>query len=57
MRLTWWLSLAARVAAMLWVLGAVVSVLARWPHQFDGHGDRRHMVADFVSSGTALAPP
>lgn len=48
---------AAPVIAGLSVVGAVVSVLARWPHQFGGHGDPQHMLADFVSSGTALAPP
>ena len=57
MRPTRWLTLAAPLAATLSVLGAVVSVLARWPHQFGVHGDPRHMVTDFVSSGTALAPP
>ncbi|MGH3500412.1 MAG: hypothetical protein ACRDQA_05855 [Nocardioidaceae bacterium] len=57
MRLTWWLSIVARVVAALSVLAAVISVIARWPHQFGGHGDRRHMMADFLNSGTAMAPP
>jgi hypothetical protein len=36
---------------------ALVSILARWPHQFGGQGDPHHMIQDFVSNGTALAPP
>jgi hypothetical protein len=57
MRATPSLRVAAPVIAGLSVVGAVVSILARWPHQFGGHGDRHHMLADFASSGTALAPP
>jgi hypothetical protein len=51
------LLIAAPVIAGLSVVGAVVSVLARWPHQFGGHGSRQHMFSDFLTSGTALAPP
>lgn len=57
MRPTRWLSLAAPVVAALLVVGAIVSIAARWPHQFGGQGDRGSMLADFVRSGTALAPP
>lgn len=57
MRATRSLLIAAPVIAGLSVVGALVSILARWPHQFAGHGDRQHMLADFASSGTALAPP
>lgn len=48
---------AAPAVAGLSVIGAVVSIWARWPHQFAGQGDRQRMLEDFVSSGTALAPP
>jgi len=51
------LLIAAPVIAGLSVVGAVVSVMARWPHQFGGHGSRQHMLSDFLTSGTALAPP
>lgn len=51
------LIIVAPVIAGLSVVGAVLSIGARWPHQFGGHGDRDHMLADFASSGTALAPP
>lgn len=57
MRATPSLIIAAPVVVGLSVVAAVVSILARWPHQFGGHGDRQHMVADFAGSGTALAPP
>lgn len=56
-----WAKSGLRVAALT-VLGIIVteagiSLVARWPHQFAGHGDRSRMLADFVGSGTALAPP
>jgi hypothetical protein len=40
------------------VVEAVVSIAARWPHQFGGHGRPDEVGADFVTGGgTALAPP
>jgi hypothetical protein len=40
------------------VVEAVVSIAARWPHQFNGAGRRDEVLADFLSGGgTALAPP
>jgi hypothetical protein len=57
MRASATLSVTAPVVAGLAVVGAATSILARWPPQFGGHGDRHHMLADFASSGTALAPP
>jgi hypothetical protein len=36
---------------------AVLSLVARWPHQFGGSGSRQHILSDFVTSGTATAPP
>jgi len=57
MRATRWLGLAAPVIFALTVAAAAVSLMARWPYQFGGHGSRAHMFADFVQSGTALAPP
>lgn len=57
MRSTEWLSVAARIVAAVSVLTAAISIVARWPHQFGGRGDRNHMMADFANSGTALAPP
>jgi uncharacterized membrane protein len=45
------------VLAMV-VVEAVVSIAARWPHQFAGHGRPDQVGADFVAGGgTALAPP
>jgi len=52
---------AVRVAApsvfMVVLILAVVSLVARWPHQFGGSGSREQMLSDFVTSGTATAPP
>lgn len=40
------------------VVEAVVSIAARWPHQFNGAGRRDQVLADFLGGGgTALAPP
>jgi hypothetical protein len=39
------------------VVEAVVSIAAGWPHQFAGKGQPDHVLAEFVGSGTALAPP
>jgi hypothetical protein len=36
---------------------ALVSLVARWPHQVAGSGSRQHLLSDFVTSGTATAPP
>jgi len=40
------------------LIEVIISVAARWPYQFGGHGNRHHVLSEFVSSGgTALAPP
>jgi cytochrome bd-type quinol oxidase subunit 2 len=57
MRATRWLSLATLTVLGLVVVAAAVSLVARRPHQFGGHGSRAHMLSDFLQSGTALAPP
>ena len=57
MRTTRWLTNAAPVVVAFSYIGALVSIVAQWPHQYGGHGNRNHMLSDFVSSGTALAPP
>lgn len=56
-RTTRWLTNSAPIVVALSFIGALVSIVARWPHQFGGHGNRNHMLSDFISSGTALAPP
>jgi cellobiose-specific phosphotransferase system component IIC len=57
MRATRWLGLVAPAVFAVTVAAAAVSVIARWPYQFGGHGSRAHMLSDFLKSGTALAPP
>ena len=42
---------------LLIAVEAVVSIAAGWPHQFNGSGDPDRVLAEFPSSGTALAPP
>lgn len=42
---------------LLIVVEAVVTIAAGWPHQFNGSGDPHRVLAEFPSSGTALAPP
>jgi uncharacterized membrane protein YhaH (DUF805 family) len=39
------------------VVGAAVSIAAEWPAQFGGQGDPDEVAAEFLSRGTALAPP
>ncbi len=46
-----------RVVLAIILVEAVVSIVARWPHQFGGSGDPHHMFQEFVTNGTALAPP
>ena len=38
-------------------VAAVVSVLAGWPAQFGGAGDPANVGGEFLSRGTAIAPP
>jgi hypothetical protein len=57
MRATRALCVAAPVVVVLVALGAVVSIVQGWPHQFGGQGDPAHVASEFLSSGTALAPP
>ena len=45
------------LALVAWILGAVVSIAARWPAQFGGRGDPGDVAAEFVIRGMALAPP
>jgi hypothetical protein len=52
-----WLSAVARAVFVLACLEAVVSILARWPYQFTGHGDSDRMAQDFLCFGTLLALP
>ena len=49
-----WLSLAV---LGVFVLGLVISVVAKWPAQFGGAGDPDAVATEFLSRGTALAPP
>ena len=51
------LKLAVTVVLALIIIGAVISIAERWPHQFGGHGDPDHMLTDFIATGTSLAPP
>jgi hypothetical protein len=40
------------------LLEAIVSIVARWPHQFGGAGRRDEVLSNVLGSGgTALAPP
>lgn len=52
---------AVRVAApavfIVVLILAVISLVARWPHQFGSSGSRQQVLSDFVTSGTATAPP
>jgi len=36
---------------------AIVSILARWPHQFTGQGNPDRVPREFLYLGTLLAPP
>lgn len=42
---------------VLMIVGAVVSIAAEWPAQFGGEGDPDEVASEFLSRGTALAPP
>ncbi len=39
------------------VVEAIISLIARWPYQFNGPGARGSVWPDFINNGTALAPP
>ena len=39
------------------ILEAIVSLIARWPYQFNGPGAPDSVWPDFINNGTALAPP
>ncbi len=45
------------VLTAYWIVAAVVSLWARWPGQFGGAGDPANVGAEFLSRGTAAAPP
>lgn len=51
------LRVAAPIVLVVVIVEAVVSLAQRWPHRFGGVGNPRHMMGDFVTAGTALAPP
>lgn len=52
-------TLRAAVAVVLAVVlvELVISLTARWPLGTGRHGNPHRMLSDFVSNGTALAPP
>lgn len=46
------------VVLALILVEAIISIAARWPHQFNGHGRSDQVLSNFIGSGgTALAPP
>lgn len=47
----------AGISFLYFVLGALVSILAKWPAHFGGPGDPTNVLTEFFSRGTALAPP
>lgn len=52
------LKIAVPLVLALVAVEAVVSVAARWPHQFGGSGRPDRVLSDFLGNGgTALAPP
>jgi hypothetical protein len=51
------LRVAAPIVLVVVIVEAVVSLAERWPHRVGGVGNPRHMMGDFVTPGTALAPP
>jgi hypothetical protein len=42
---------------LLACIGAAVSILAQWPHQFMGQGNPDRVPEEFLFIGTLLAPP
>lgn len=48
---------ACTVLVVALVLGAIVSIAAGWPAQFGGQGDPDAVASEFLTRGTALAPP
>ena len=42
---------------LLACIGAAVSILAQWPHQFMGQGNPDRVPEEFLFMGTLLAPP
>ena len=45
------------VLLVVMVVGAIVSIVAGWPAQFGGEGDPDAVASEFLTRGTALAPP
>ena len=39
------------------VVGAIISIAAGWPAQFGGRGDPDSVASEFLTRGTAFAPP
>ncbi|MGH3673853.1 MAG: hypothetical protein ACRDSH_25000, partial [Pseudonocardiaceae bacterium] len=52
------LRVAVPVVTGVIIIEAIISIAARWPNQFGGHGHRDRVFAEFAgTNGTALAPP
>ncbi len=47
----------AVLAWIVWTVGTVVALVARWPAQFGGPGDPDNVATEFLSRGTVLSPP
>lgn len=45
------------VLIVVMVVGALISIAAGWPAQFGGKGDPDSVASEFLTRGTALAPP
>jgi len=52
------LRVAVPAVVVVIAVEAIVSIAARWPYQWGGHGDPDKVLSEFVGhGGTALAPP
>lgn len=49
--------LVSTIYLAYFLIGAAISVGARWPAQFGGQGDPNSVAIEFVTRGTALAAP
>lgn len=49
--------MSCTVLVVVMVVGAIVSIAAGWPAQFGGQGDPEAVASEFLTRGTALAPP
>lgn len=48
---------ACLLLVVIMVAGAAISIIAQWPAQFGGRGNPDEVASEFLSRGTALAPP